>query len=662
MLRDLFADEGYAVDVAANGQTGLHYGLTRSYDVVVLDRRLPVVEGLELVRTWRAPRGHDPDPGAVGAGQPRRAGRGARRGRRGLPGQAVRRRRAAGPAARAAAPPPRPGPGPARRAAGAWTSTPARCSGVGDAPVALSERECALLATLAHRPQQVFSPRRPARAGLPRGREPGRRRHLRPLPAAQARPRASSTPSAAAATGSAAVSMTDGEPPSLDGPESVLVRRAARRLGLQAAAFVAVAVVLGHRGRGRRAAARPGTGGHQPAGRDDRAGRRRRRPAARHLAGDPRRARAETPPRGLPAGADDPAAFAAVVAGGPPTTTEHRVGGVTYRTMTERRTDGFVVQAVLDLTPRQDDRSRILAAMLTAGAAGLVLAAAGGTWLAGARCEPLSAALALQRRFVADAGHELRTPLTLLGTRAQLLRRRLQQVRDGGDAATGLVGRRPAHGRHPRRPRPVRRRRRRGRQRAPHRDPRGPAAARRTRAPAARSGSSTSRRCAATRCGRRLPLAHDRGVALHGPDPTDDAGRGRRLGGGAAPRPDGAGRQRAAARAQHRVGGGGPGARPRRRHRHRRRPGHRPAGRAPPVRPLRRRHVRGRAGSAPVRARARPGRRDRGGAPRRRRRRCPAGHDAADHAARRATATVPGVPRLTRPPARRDGPSPPRRR
>jgi signal transduction histidine kinase len=40
----------------------------------------------------------------------------------------------------------------------------------------------------------------------------------------------------------------------------------------------------------------------------------------------------------------------------------------------------------------------------------------------------MSAALALQRRFVADAGHELRTPLTLLGTRAQLLRRRLQQV------------------------------------------------------------------------------------------------------------------------------------------------------------------------------------------------------------------------------------------
>ena len=132
--------------------------------------------------------------------------------------------------------------------------------------------------------------------------------------------------------------------------------------------------------------------------------------------------------RGLPAGADDPAAFAAAVQGGPPTTTDRQVDGVTYRVTTERRTDGFVVQAVLDLTPRHDDRIRILAAMHAAGAAGLVLAAVAGTWLSRRALQPMSAALALQRRFVADAGHELRTPLTLLGTRAQLLRRRLQQV------------------------------------------------------------------------------------------------------------------------------------------------------------------------------------------------------------------------------------------
>jgi two-component system, OmpR family, response regulator len=53
MLGELFAEEGYRVDLAADGQTGLHYGLTRTYDVVVLDRRLPVLEGLDVLARWR---------------------------------------------------------------------------------------------------------------------------------------------------------------------------------------------------------------------------------------------------------------------------------------------------------------------------------------------------------------------------------------------------------------------------------------------------------------------------------------------------------------------------------------------------------------------------------------------------------------------------------
>lgn len=53
MLRALFLEEEYRVDVAADGQTGLHYGLTRRYEVVVLDRRLPVVEGLDVLAAWR---------------------------------------------------------------------------------------------------------------------------------------------------------------------------------------------------------------------------------------------------------------------------------------------------------------------------------------------------------------------------------------------------------------------------------------------------------------------------------------------------------------------------------------------------------------------------------------------------------------------------------
>ena len=55
MLCDLFRDDGYAVDVAADGQAGLHYGLTRTYEVVVLDRPLPVVEGLDLIEPLAQP-------------------------------------------------------------------------------------------------------------------------------------------------------------------------------------------------------------------------------------------------------------------------------------------------------------------------------------------------------------------------------------------------------------------------------------------------------------------------------------------------------------------------------------------------------------------------------------------------------------------------------
>ncbi|WP_344422457.1 response regulator transcription factor [Pseudonocardia ailaonensis] len=53
MLAGLFAEEGYEVDVAADGHTGLHYGLTRGYDVAVLDRGLPAVEGLDLLARLR---------------------------------------------------------------------------------------------------------------------------------------------------------------------------------------------------------------------------------------------------------------------------------------------------------------------------------------------------------------------------------------------------------------------------------------------------------------------------------------------------------------------------------------------------------------------------------------------------------------------------------
>lgn len=49
MLSDLFADEGYRVDVARDGQQGLHLALSRSHQLMVIDRGLPGIDGMDLV-------------------------------------------------------------------------------------------------------------------------------------------------------------------------------------------------------------------------------------------------------------------------------------------------------------------------------------------------------------------------------------------------------------------------------------------------------------------------------------------------------------------------------------------------------------------------------------------------------------------------------------
>ena len=53
MLEEILSSAGYAVEVARDGQAGLHLGLSRSYDVVVLDRGLPAIDGLDLLQRWR---------------------------------------------------------------------------------------------------------------------------------------------------------------------------------------------------------------------------------------------------------------------------------------------------------------------------------------------------------------------------------------------------------------------------------------------------------------------------------------------------------------------------------------------------------------------------------------------------------------------------------
>jgi two-component system response regulator QseB len=53
MLGELLRSEGYDVSLAADGQRGLHLGLTEHFDVLVLDRGLPVVDGLEVLTKLR---------------------------------------------------------------------------------------------------------------------------------------------------------------------------------------------------------------------------------------------------------------------------------------------------------------------------------------------------------------------------------------------------------------------------------------------------------------------------------------------------------------------------------------------------------------------------------------------------------------------------------
>ncbi|MCC2333536.1 response regulator transcription factor [Cellulomonas wangsupingiae] len=53
-LAEVLTDEGYVVDQARDGHRGLHLALTRPYDVLVVDRRLPAVDGLDMLARLRS--------------------------------------------------------------------------------------------------------------------------------------------------------------------------------------------------------------------------------------------------------------------------------------------------------------------------------------------------------------------------------------------------------------------------------------------------------------------------------------------------------------------------------------------------------------------------------------------------------------------------------
>jgi DNA-binding response OmpR family regulator len=54
MLTELFTNQGYRVDVAYDGQQGMHRGLLGTYDALIVDRGLPVMDGAQLVAILRS--------------------------------------------------------------------------------------------------------------------------------------------------------------------------------------------------------------------------------------------------------------------------------------------------------------------------------------------------------------------------------------------------------------------------------------------------------------------------------------------------------------------------------------------------------------------------------------------------------------------------------
>ena len=156
MLTTLLVEEGYQVDAAPDGQRGLHFGLTRNYEVVVLDRGLPAVDGLDLLARLRGRGVVTPTLVLSALGNPADRVAGLDAGAEDYMSKpfdidellarlrALRRRHL--DAARSL---PLPG--------GRVDLDTRRVLRGGADPVRLSERECDLLATLAARPSHVFS-------------------------------------------------------------------------------------------------------------------------------------------------------------------------------------------------------------------------------------------------------------------------------------------------------------------------------------------------------------------------------------------------------------------------------------------------------------------------------------------------------------------------
>jgi len=53
-LSEALKDQGYAVDIAADGEEGHFLGDTEPYDAVILDLGLPLIDGVSVLQKWRS--------------------------------------------------------------------------------------------------------------------------------------------------------------------------------------------------------------------------------------------------------------------------------------------------------------------------------------------------------------------------------------------------------------------------------------------------------------------------------------------------------------------------------------------------------------------------------------------------------------------------------
>ncbi len=103
--------------------------------------------------------------------------------------------------------------------------------------------------------------------------------------------------------------------------------------------------------------------------------------------------------------------------------------------LTGPRGTRLVMQVGRSTEPETEALNRLLLILIGGGGAGVLLALAGGFFLAGRTLAPIRTAMDRQRAFVADASHELRTPLSLIRASAELLKRQATKSGQTGQAS-----------------------------------------------------------------------------------------------------------------------------------------------------------------------------------------------------------------------------------